>query len=358
MKSKRNLLGVRISLQFFAEGAEGGAADAGHADSGTAAEGTVDSDDLFMAEMEQKYGIVDGVASAQAIKAYNANRSDAHSKEAEEDGNGAQGGADNGTATDAGNKEPQKTAEEEFDELIKSDKFKGIYGSRVAGAINERFKNQTDARAEADRLKGAISLHASKYGKSAEDIDGIVAAMQADDELLEKEAMESGKSVEAIRSEKKSAEEKRATEQELETLRQKLADREAQDKLYANMVRWTDEGKETKKIYPDFDLKTELANQDFRRYLASGMKVTDAYKHAHLEDIIAGSIRAVEEKAYADAARVVQTNKGRPSEGAAGAGKTAASPRIDVKNMSDADYEEIERRLARGEEVGLDRLRV
>ena len=173
---KKRLL---LPLQFFAEGGEGGGAEG----EGTTQEGTDtsiadDDDDLFLAEMEEKYGVANGVASAHAIESVRAKGTVPQSQEAKaEETKVATAEAEpTGSAT--------KTAEEEFDELIKGDKFKNIYGKKVRDAIFDRMKNQTDSSAEAERYKGTLQKFASKYGKDANDIEGIIAAVDADDSLL------------------------------------------------------------------------------------------------------------------------------------------------------------------------------
>ena len=294
---------LRIGLQFFGEGgADGGAEGV----SASGSEAGIGEGDLFLAEMEQKYGITDGVASAQAMEAVRGRGSDADSQKAEgEIGKEKSEQSDNGSAGEAKsegaeNATPsgEKTAEEEFEELIKSDKYKGIYGQRVASAVSQRFKNQTDARAEADKYKGALSLLASRYGKDEGDVEGIIAAMSSDDELYEAEAMEKGTSVTEIREEKKANAEREKSARELSELKAQLKARESRDALIKAYGGWKNEAKETAKLYNGFDLDKELQNPDFQKYLMRDkMSVTDAYEHAHLKEIMQSQLRAVEKRA-------------------------------------------------------------
>ncbi|MBQ8528465.1 MAG: hypothetical protein IJ459_01880 [Clostridia bacterium] len=345
---------IRLPLQFFAEGAEGGA-DGEGAESGTE---NSDDMDMFMARMEQKYGITDGVASAQAAEAVRAEGSVAHSEEA---GNAE---ADDEGAAAAEPTEPTadtRTPEEEFDELIRSDKYKGIYGKKISAAIADRFKAQRDAKSEADkhkadadRYRAALGAFASKYGKSADDTEGILAAIAADDSLLEAEAYKKGTSVESLRESMKQADELTRTKGELEDLRAKLDAEEKDKELRADAARWAAEAKETVKLYPDFDIKTELRNPEFMKYLQRDkMSVTQAYRHAHLDEIMAKETAAIERQAEQNAAKAVQKNQARIREGASAARKGQSTPKIDVRNMTDADYARIEDMLERGEPVTL-----
>lgn len=347
---KKRLL---LPLQFFAEGGEGGGAEG----EGTAQEGTDpsiaidDDDDLFLAEMEEKYGVANGVASAHAIESVRAKGTVPQSQEAKAEE----------TKVATAEAEPTgsaiKTAEEEFDELIKGDKFKNIYGKKVRDAIFDRMKNQTDSSAEAERYKGTLLKFASKYGKDANDIEGIIAAVDADDSLLEDEAFKTGKTVSEIRTEKAAAENQKNTNQEIANLKNQLKDYQDREAARADAEKWASEAKETAKLYPSFDIRTELKNEKFMKYLREdGMSVTEAYEHAHLREIMASQLHAAEARADQNAAKIAAQNRSRVVENAAAFKSTNTAPRIDVRNMSESDFDKIEEMLNRGESVTLEHL--
>ena len=350
MKILKNKLLEKIGLQFFAEGTGDGGGAAGE---GAAESGNIGADDMFIARMEQKYGITDGVASAQAIDAVKSEGSVANSKKTDLDE------SENGKEPSAEpNDEKPKSVEEEFDELVKSDKYRGVYGKRVASALADRFKNQTDARAEADRYKATLLKFSHKYGKNADDVDGIIEAIETDDELLEEEALAAGKSVNELRNDKREAAEKAASAAEISRLKSENARLEAEKNAREDARRWSEEAKETVELYPDFKLVNEIKNPDFLKYLRmEGMTVTDAYEHAHMKDIVANNRRTAEKIAEENAAKAVQSGQSRPREGASAARQNINTPRIDVRNMSDSDFERIEEMLARGEPVTRDHLR-
>ena len=323
----------RIGLQYFAEGEAGGSAEgAGTSDSGA----NISQDDLFMAEMEQKYGITDGVASAQAAETVRT-RAVAQPEEAEDEA----GASDTTAGT------PTLSPEEEFDNLIKSDKFKNIFGQRVQKAINDRFKHKADSDKELAQYRSTLSQLASRYGKAADDYDGIMESISKDDSLIEDEALKHGSTVEAFR-------EYRDTKQELKQLKEQLSERDKESKARADAQRWTEESKETVKKYPGFDIRKELENQDFVKFLTdpkSNYTVTEAYEHAHLSDIIASSVQTAVEQANKDAARSVQRNLSRFQEGASAKKTSTDRVRKDIRNLSDADFDEIDRRMKRGERI-------
>lgn len=348
----------RLSLQFFAEGTGAGGAEG----EGTAAPGedqghsTVDEDDVWMAEMEQKYGVTDGVASAQAIEAANAKRSVAHSEQAAEPEADAKKAEEEAQAAQPTG---EKTPEEEFDELIKSDKFKGLFTQKVSAAVKDRFKAQSDAKTEAKQYRATLTKLAGKYGKSAEDIQGIMAAIDADDSLLEGEAFKQGKSVAEIRAEQKSAKERAETDGELAKLRSQLKEYEDRENARRDATAWMEQAKETKSIYGDnFDLKTELQNPEFLKYLQrDGKSVTEAFELTHYKEIMASQLRAVERRADENAAKTVAANKARIKENAGTYRVAGEAPRIDVRNMTEADHSRIDEMIARGEAVTIDYFR-
>jgi hypothetical protein len=342
---------LRLSLQFFAEGAEGGGANGeGTAPAGGVENGEeVSEEDLWLAEMEQKYGIANGVASAQAVAKVNATRSVAHSEEA---------APPEPEKKDEGNKaEPntEKTPEQEFDELIRSDKFKEVYTKKISAAVQDRHKHQTDAKAEAEKYRGALVQLAAKYGKDPNDVDGIIAAISADDSLLEDEAYRQGKSVAALRSEINQKTEKAKSDGELARLRAQVSDLEAREKARNDANVWAQQAQETKKIYGDnFDLKRELANPEFMKYLQrDGKSVTEAFELTHYREIIASQIKAVERRADENAAKAVAANKNRIRENA-NMHRSSEPSRIDPANMTEEDYRRIDDMIARGEKVTLD----
>ncbi len=331
---------LRLNLQFFAEGAEGGAQGGdgvSEADSGKG----VSDEDMFLAEMEQKYGITDGVATAEAKTRVNAKGQSLAPEEEE-------GEADKEADPEPTTENTAKTSEEEFDELIKG-KFKDQYGKKVQSAIAERFKNQKETNAEVEKLRGAISVLASRYGLEADDTDGIISAMDKDDELYEAEAIRSNTTPEAIKQRIKQARDNKSSKDEIERLRGELNERDRKEKARADAQRWAKEAKDTVAKYKNFNLLEELKNKDFVKFLNDGMNVTQAFEHAHLDEILAAQMKAVEKRTAENVARTVANNRGRIAEGARSPHASAPGQnRVNLRNMTDEDFEKIEKLVNSG----------
>ena len=84
------------------------------------------------------------------------------------------------------------------------------------------------------------------------------------------------------------------------------------------------------------------------------MSVTEAYEHAHLREIMASQLHAAEARAEQNAAKIAAQNRSRVVENAAAFKSTNTAPRIDVRNMSDSDFDKIEEMLNRGDSVTLE----
>lgn len=332
---------LRLNLQFFAEGAEGGAQSGDGASEASDSGKGISDDDIFLAEMEQKYGITDGVATAEAKAKVSTKGQSLKSKEEE-------GEVNEETDPEPPTENTAKTVEEEFDELIKG-KFKDQYGKKVQSAIAERFKNQKETNAEVDKLRGAVSALAARYGLDSEDIDGVISAMDKDDELYEKEALRTNSTPEAIKERIKQARDTKSTKDEVERLRSELKDRDNRDKAREDAKRWATEAKDTVKKYQNFNLLEELKNKDFVKFLNDGMNVTQAFEHAHLDEILSAQMKAVEKRTTENVTRTVANNRGRIAEGARSPhASVPAQNRVDLRNMRDEDFEKIEKLVNSG----------
>lgn len=113
---------------------------------------------------------------------------------------------------------------------------------------------------------------------------------------------------------------------------------------------WLREGDELKRIYPGFDLKTELRSPDFVRLMKSGVSLRAAYQATHMDELLGGAMQYAADKAAAAAAARMAERARRPAENGARP-QAGAVFHTDVARLSRAQREEIERRAARGERI-------
>lgn len=228
-------------------------------------------------------------------------------------------------ATAEGQPDAEAQRRAEFEELI-SGKYKDLYGEKVRGTIQERFKNQTDANRQLESLKPTLDLLVKKAGVNS--IEELQNMLQNDESLLEDEAEQRGMSVEAL---------KQVKQIEAENERLTKAEEDAKRQEHFNSL--MQQAEALKEIYPGFDLIAELnASEKFRKMTmpGSGYTVEDAYMVVHGKDLMAQAMAYGMDRTRAQLGQTIQAQRGRPGEGAM-SGKSqaaAAEPRMNPAAMS------------------------
>lgn len=240
---------------------------------------------------------------------------------------------------------PDKKAS--FEELIKGE-YKDEYNARIQEAISRRFK-ANEANAQREKILAPIlEMLGSKYGIDASDVgkmdlEKLSQAIQEDDSYYEAEALEKGISVEMLKQLKK-------MEAENKQMKQVMAERQRQEqsqKAYAELLRQCEQ---VKKIYPGFDLKTEMNNPQFGRLIANNVDAQTAYEVVHMEEIKPAMAQYVTQKTAEQIANNIQSGARRPAENGANS-QGAATVKTDVGKLTRADRAEIARRAAMGEKI-------
>ena len=188
-------------------------------------------------------------------------------------------------------------------------------------------------------------------------MEGIARAFLEDADRLEDEAMARGMSVDEMRRVKaterelaahKSREKQRA-EADAERARRAQAEQRSQE-ARRRYDGWVTEGEELKKIYPSFDLEAEAKNPAFVKALKGGMSVKMAYEGVHHDDLMKSAMTYTADKVEKGTADKIRANASRPVEGAA-QGRAAVRHKTDVNDLTDADIEEILRRVKKNGET-------
>ena len=131
--------------------------------------------------------------------------------------------------------------------------------------------------------------------------------------------------------------------QENKMLKKRQETLEAEQKINAQVLKWQQEAETMKAKYPNFDLRTELQNENFVSLLRAGVSVEAAYQVCHMDEIIAGTAKQAQNNVVEN----IKAKGNRPKENA-----TNPAPGIiiksDPRNLTRDDREEIARRVARG----------
>lgn len=245
---------------------------------------------------------------------------------------------------DDNNDDGSNPEEPTFDELIKG-KYKSEYDKSVQKILRQRFNENRQKNDTYSRLNPIVSLLANKYGLAENDIDGIVEAVQNDDAMYEQEALEKGMTVEQLKRINRLENENERLRASVEQHKQ----REEADRIYKG---WIEQGEELKSTYPDFDLNTEIVNEDFAGLLRSGIDVKTAYEVAHHDEIMQGAMQVTAQKVKEKVVNDIRANGSRPRESAAG-NNPGSVVKTDPNKWSKEDIREVMRRVERGEKIRL-----
>ena len=237
----------------------------------------------------------------------------------------------------------------QFEKLIKGE-YKDLYEQRIKDTISKRLKGNEEKVKRLDAMSPVLELMAKSYGVDASDTEALREAIERDDKYFEDAAIENGTTTAQER-------EKWRTHLENEQLRAKvqqydemLKDQQQKEQANRQYSSWVQEGEQLKQIYPSFDLRAESKNPEFGQLLASGVSVKTAYEVIHKDEMISGAMQFASREAEKRVANAVIAGQRRPTEGAA-SNRAPSLRKTDVSQLTRADREEIDRRVARGEKI-------
>ena len=216
---------------------------------------------------------------------------------------------------------------------------KDLDNERFQQVFDRRFKEVKGIEAELESHKPIIDKLMARYG--VKDVAQLDKALTEDTEYWERVAEERGMTVEQYHAMEKLERENA----ELKAIRERQA---GQQQMQAQLDRWYKEAEEVKKVYPSFDLKTEVQNPQFLSMLKSGVPVEHAYKTMHFDELTANAARVAAQTADAQAQARIKQKASRPSENGTSS-QSAAIVRNDVSNLTRAERAEIARRVQRGD---------
>lgn len=298
---------LKLDLQTFAEGGEGG---------GTGAEGTTGGNGVAAVPTK-------GAKNPLADVKYGIQEEEVQTANAQ-------------TTTETLDRNA------EFDKLIKGD-YKDLYDAKVQDIVKKRLKNTQETVDKYNAITPMLETLAKKYGVDASDVNALSKAIEDDDAYYEDEALEKGVSVQQLKEIKKMERENAELKRQMdEERRQKNA-----DKLYSA---WMEQAETTKSVYPTFNLDAEMRNPQFVNLLRSNVDVRTAYEVLHKDDIIRGAMQFTANTVEQKLTNKIIAGGSRPTENGINA-QSATVVKSDVSQLSKADRAEIIRRVARGEKI-------
>ena len=230
----------------------------------------------------------------------------------------------------------------EFEKLIKGE-YKDLYDARVQDTIQKRLKSSKETVDRYNALTPTLDMLSKKYGVDANDIEALNRAIEEDNSFYEDEALEKGITVQQLKEIRKMERENAALKAQMEEAQRQ----ENGKKLYAA---WMQQADEAKKVYPSFDMRTEMNNPKFVDLLRSNIDVRTAYEVLHKDEIIPAAMQFTAQAVESKLAKKIASNGARPSENGMSS-QSAAVVKSDVSQLSKADRAEIIRRVQRGEKI-------
>lgn len=225
------------------------------------------------------------------------------------------------------------------------------YNKQMQAVVQSRLRTAKGAEETLTKLTPALELLARKHNLDPAnmDYDALAKAINDDSDYYEDKALEMGVPVETA---------KKIDQQERETARNKVqAERTLQEqKFQEHIQKLEQQGEALKKVFPSFDLRTELKNPTFARMTSPGvgLSVEDAYYAVHRNEIQIATMQATQRQTAQKISNAIQSGSRRPDE----AGTSSQAPSVttfDYRNASKEQREAIKKRIyeakARGEKV-------
>ena len=241
--------------------------------------------------------------------------------------------------------------EAEFEKLIKG-KYKDAFTKRTQSIIDKRFKETKQLEAKFEKVSPLLKELSARYGKDAEDYDGLTKAFLTDDAYIEHRALEEGKDPDQLRQELLTESERRAEREELQRLRAERENARQEEERKAKFVAWYDEAQALKGVFSSLDFKAEMSNPQFITLLESltnsgfAKPFEQAYRTFHMDEIVTTVAATAAQKVANSAA----TNTKRPQENG-NSDSVASVSKIDVNSLSEKQIKELLKRVESGERI-------
>ena len=209
------------------------------------------------------------------------------------------------------------------------------YNKQMQAVIKSRLKTAGVAEEDLAKMAPALEVLARKHGQdpAKPDYEALAKAINDDDAYYEEKALEMGVSVETA---------KRIDQQERDDARQQREEARnlEQQKLHNHFVKLEQQGEALKKVFPKFDLRTELKNPAFARLVAPDMpfSLEDAYHTVHRKEIAAAQSQVIAQKTAEKVSNSIQAGSRRPDEN----GTSGQSPSVTTFDYSKASKEQRE----------------
>ena len=221
------------------------------------------------------------------------------------------------------------------------------YNKQMQATIQARLRSAKGAEETLGKLAPALELLARQHGQDPANIDydALAQSISNDESFYEAKALEMGVSVETA---------KKIDQQERDTARQQRENERTleQQKFQQHIMKLEQQGEEMKKVFPNFDLRTELKNPVFARMTSPnvGISVQDAYYAVHRNEIQTAAMQVTAQKTAQKISNAIQSGSRRPDENGT-SGQAPSVTTFDYRTASREQREAFKKRIRSGEKI-------
>lgn len=262
-----------------------------------------------------------------------------------------EGGGEGSAATGAEAAAPETTEgqqaeqtpeerEKAFNDMINGD-FRDLFDARMQKAIKERVGEVKQLQQQLQQQNDVIGLVAKKYGISTDKLGDIREALESDDVFWEEAAADQGMTVDSYKKMVK-------LEAENEALHKAREEAERKNQKDAVFQKWDREAEELKRMYPQFDLQSEIQDKRFLDLMGAGIDMRTIYETLHHDEILPALMQQTAKAATKQQAAAARSGQMRPAENGMSS-RPAAQTVKDPAKMTKEERQEYARRAARGE---------
>lgn len=262
-----------------------------------------------------------------------------------------EGGGEGSAATGAEAAAPETTEgqqaeqtpeerEKAFNDMINGD-FRDLFDARMQKAIKERVGEVKQLQQQLQQQNDVIGLVAKKYGISTDKMGDIREALESDDVFWEEAAADQGMTVDSYKKMVK-------LEAENEALHKAREEAERKNQKDAVFQKWDREAEELKRMYPQFDLQSEIQDKRFLDLMGAGIDMRTIYETLHRDEILPALMQQTAKAATKQQAAAARSGQMRPAENGMSS-RPAAQTVKDPAKMTKEERQEYARRAARGE---------
>lgn len=258
------------------------------------------------------------------------------------EGSAATGAEAAAPETTEGQKAEQTPEEREkaFNDMINGD-FRDLFDARMQKAIKERVGEVKQLQQQLQQQNDVIGLVAKKYGISTDKMGDIREALESDDVFWEEAAADQGMAVDSYKKMVK-------LEVENEALHKAREEAERKNQKDAVFQKWDREAEELKRMYPQFDLQSEIQDKRFLDLMGAGIDMRTIYETLHHDEILPALMQQTAKAATKQQAAAARSGQMRPAENGMSS-RPAAQTVKDPAKMTKEERQEYARRAARGE---------